>query len=429
MISVMTWSSPEAWERIKPPSFEDPVLYSSVEKIVKEVRCRGDQALIEFTKAFDGCVISAGNLRVAQAEIDAAYEQVSAEFLSALRGAKENILQFHNRQKQRDWIAQDGEGSITGQMYRPIGRVGLYIPGGTAKYPSSVLMTCIPAVVAGVGEIVMVTPPGKDGKIPAATLVSAAEAGVSEIYRIGGAQAIAALAYGTKTIRAVDKIVGPGNIYVTLAKKMVFGTVGIDMLAGPSEILIIGDGSVDAGYAAADMLSQAEHDVRARAMLVTPDAVWAAEVAQEIETQLAKLPRLEIAKAALANNGSIILVKDLAEAFEVANRVAPEHLELLLAEPWAYLTKVKNAGAIFLGPYSPEPLGDYWAGPNHVLPTGGSARYTSVLSVDDFCKRSSIINYTQKGLQKAAGAIAVLTKAEELTAHGAAVAIRQAGAR
>ena len=423
MIPVIKWSSPQSWERIKPPSFEEEGLWSRVEKIVNDVRTRGDKALVEYTEAFDGCDVK-GRLRVEQEEIEEACNRVGEKFLASLSRAKENIMAFHRQQKQKDWFVQDKEGSVVGQIYRPLDRVGLYVPGGTANYPSSVLMTCLPAVVAGVPEIVMVTPPGRDGRLPFATLAAALEAGVGEFYRIGGAQAIAALAYGTETIRPVDKIAGPGNIYVTLAKKMVFGQVGIDMLAGPSEIMIIGDGSVDARYAAADLLSQAEHDARARAILLTPDSDWAREVAQAVEDQLAQLPRQSVAGEALERSGAIVLVESLEEAFEVANRFAPEHLELLISEPWPHLVKVRHAGAVFLGAYSPEPVGDYWAGPNHVLPTGGSARFSSPLTVDDFCKRSSIISYSRAGLEKAAEAIQSLADAENLSAHGAAVAIR-----
>jgi histidinol dehydrogenase len=332
---------------------------------------------------------------------------------------------LHRLQKGKDWFNQDSTGSITGQIYRPLGRVGIYVPGGTASYPSTVLMTAIPATVAGVPEIVMVTPPGKDKSLPAATLVAAKEAGVTEIYRVGGAQAIAALAYGTASISPVDKIVGPGNIYVALAKKAVYGTVGIDMLAGPSEILIIADGSVDAKYAAADLLSQAEHDTRARAILITDNPSWASQVIDSLNIQLSQLPRRDIAALSLQQFGAVILVSDIDEAFKAANFVAPEHLELLLADPWPYLAKVEHAGAVFLGGYTPEPLGDYWAGPSHVLPTGGTARYASPLTVDDFCKRSSIIGYSYQGMNKAAKPVEYLALNEGLAAHGQAVAIRE----
>ena len=426
MIPVIRMTSPEDWVRIKPASVEaeEEGIWSRVEKIINDVKARGDQALVEYTELFDGCAVG-GKLAVRPEEIEEATRRVSGDFLAALRQAKENILAFHRQQKQKDWFIQDTEGSIVGQICRPIDRVGVYVPGGTANYPSTVLMTCLPAVVAGVPEIVLVTPPNRDGYVPDATLAAAGVAGVNEVYRVGGVQAIAALAYGTETIRAVDKIVGPGNIYVTLAKKMVFGQVGIDMLAGPSEILIIGDGSVKAAYAAADLLSQAEHDVRAKAVLLTPDPIWAQEVAQAVEDQLAGVPRQSLARAALERNGAIFVVQSLEEAFAAANRIAPEHLELLIAEPWSHLAKVRHAGAVFLGPHSPEPVGDYWAGTNHVLPTGSGARFSSALTVDDYCKRSNIISYTRAGLDKAAPGIEALAAAENLAAHGAAIAIRR----
>ncbi|MGI6588329.1 MAG: histidinol dehydrogenase [Peptococcia bacterium] len=427
MIPLYKWPSKEAKERIKGKAYFDIGIQAKVEQIVEDVAENGDKALLRYTRIFDGCVLKKEDLRVSSAEIEEAYEKVTDDFLRYLRQAKEKISSFHYLQKQKDWFSQDETGSYVGQIYRPLQRVGIYVPGGTASYPSTVLMTALPAMVAGVSEIVMVTPPGKDGAIPAATLVAAKEAGVTEIYRVGGAQAIAALAYGTKSIPAVDKIVGPGNIFVALAKKIVYGTVGIDMLAGPSEILIVGDGSVQAEYAAADLLSQAEHDQRSRAILVTNNQVWAAEIMTILEKQLSQLPRQEIARVSLREFGAVILTKSLEEAFAVANFASPEHLELLLADPWPYLAKVKYAGAVFLGPYTPEPLGDYWAGPSHVLPTGGTARYASPLTVDDFCKRSSIISYSALGMQKAVEPIQYLASVEGLTAHGQALSIRTKG--
>ena len=424
MLPIYHWPEKGAIERIKPAVMEDLNIQAQVAEIVREVVKKGDESLLRYTELFDGCRLTRESIRVREEEILEAYAKVDDQFLHSLRQAKENIVNFHTLQKQKDWFAQDERGSLVGQVYRPINRVGLYVPGGTANYPSSVLMTSLPAVVAGVPEIVMVTPPGKDGSIPAPTLVAAKEAGVGEIYRVGGAQAVAALAYGTESIRPVDKIVGPGNIYVTMAKKLVYGQVGIDMLAGPSEILVIGDGSVSPAYAAADLLSQAEHDKRARAFLVTHDGNWARKVQEEVEKQLNLLPRRNVAREALASYGAIILVKDLEEAFAVSNFIAPEHLELLLSDPWASLSRIKHAGAVFLGPYSPEPLGDYWAGPSHVLPTGGTARYASPLGVEDFCKRSSIIGYTGKGFTMAARSIMHLAEMEGLTAHGRAIGIR-----
>ncbi len=427
MIPVYQWPSAEAQDRIRGKAYDDEEIRVTVEKIVRDVRENGDEALLRYTQALDGCVLQAPQMRVSETEIEEAMQQVEPDLLANLQHAKENIASFHSRQKQQSWFSQDETGSVTGQLYRPLRRVGIYVPGGTASYPSTVLMTAIPAKVAGVREIVMVTPPGQDGVVPAATLAAARVAGVTEIYRLGGAQAVAALAYGTATIPAVDKIVGPGNIYVALAKKAVFGVVGIDMLAGPSEILIIGDGSIAPEYAAADLLSQAEHDRRARAFLLTPDTAWANQVLQALGEQLSALPRQGIAAAALQNYGAVIITADLAEAFAAANAVAPEHLELLLADPWSALAKVENAGAVFLGPYSPEPLGDYWAGPSHVLPTGGTARYASPLTVEDFSKRTSIISFSGAGMEKAAQSVRYLATAEGLAAHGQALAVRLKG--
>jgi len=424
LIPLYKWPSPEAQDRIKGKAYFDAEIQAKVEEIVEDVQENGDTALLRYTRLFDGCSLKKEELRVNPAEIEDAYTKVEVEFLSYLRQAKEKISNFHRLQKQKDWFYQDETGSCTGQIYRPLQRVGVYVPGGTASYPSTVLMTVLPALVAGVPEIVMVTPPGERGVLPAATLVAAKEAGVTEIYRVGGAQAIAALAYGTASIPAVDKIVGPGNIFVTLAKKVVYGVVGIDMLAGPSEILIIGDGSVQAEYAAADLLSQAEHDQRARAILVTNNPEWAAEVRGVLEKRLAEMSRQEIARVALREFGAIVLTASLAEAFTVANCAAPEHLELLLADPWPYLAQVKHAGAVFLGPYTPEPLGDYWAGPSHVLPTGGTARYASPLTVDDFYKRSSLLSYSSLGLRTAAEPVEYLASVEGLTAHGQALSVR-----
>lgn len=396
-----------------------------VKEIVETVRQRGDEALYAYTERFDGADLRIKGLKVAPEEIEAAYRQVTPGFLAALGQAKENILRFHRRQLQNSWWQLDEVGNLVGQLYRPLRRVGLYVPGGRAAYPSSVLMTALPGIVAGVPELVMVSPPSGTGEMNPYTLVAAKEAGVGEIYKLGGAQAVAALTYGTETIAPVDKIVGPGNIYVTMAKKICYGDVDIDMLAGPSEILIVADDTANPVYLAADLLSQAEHDPLARAVLITPEREVAEKTAEEVKKQLGFLPREEIARESLQNRGAAIITADLEEAFHLANRFAPEHLELCLAEPVSWLHLVKNAGAVFLGHYSPEPLGDYFAGPNHVLPTGGTARFSSPLNVDMYFKKISLIGYTKEGLKAVAGAVEELASVEGLTAHGRAVTVRR----
>ncbi|MDA8443116.1 MAG: histidinol dehydrogenase [Peptococcaceae bacterium] len=393
-------------------------------EIVADVRVRGDAALVELALKFDGFVVTPDTLQVTDAEFAAAYQSVSEEFLAALRRAHQSISEFHQKQVRTSWLEPDEQGNILGQVLRPLERVGIYVPGGTAAYPSSVLMNAVPARVAGVKEIAMVTPVKSDGIVTPEVLVAAKEAGVSEVYKVGGAQAIAALAYGTKSIKKVDKITGPGNIYVTLAKKMVYGEVDIDMLAGPSEILIVADESADAAYVAADMLSQAEHDVLASAILITPTQGLIDKVLAELERQLADLPRREIAQRSLADYGAVILADSVQDALNLANRFAPEHLELMLAEPFQYLGQVQNAGAVFLGQYSPEPLGDYYAGPNHVLPTGGTARFYSPLSVDTFTKKTSVIAYSQQGLCQVADDVMLLAETEGLAAHARAIKVR-----
>lgn len=398
-----------------------------VMEIVAQVKETGDEALLAFTQRFDGAIMESDQLRVSPEEISAAYDQVEPDFLSALQEAQANITRFHQQQLQKSWWEIDEQGNLLGQLYRPLERVGLYVPGGTAAYPSSVLMTALPGVVAGVKELVMVSPPDQEGRLNPYTLVAAGEAGVQEIYKIGGAQAIAALTYGTETIAPVDKIVGPGNIYVTMAKKICYGDVDIDMLAGPSEILIIADQTANPAYLAADLLSQAEHDILARAILITPDEDLAKETAREVARQLAQLPRQEIARQSLETRGAAIITKDLEEAFAISNGFAPEHLELCLGEPMAWLGKVKNAGAVFLGHYTPESLGDYYAGPNHVLPTGGTARFSSPLNVDMYLKKTSLVGYTRHGLQHAASAVEQLATVEGLTAHARAVTVRRLG--
>ncbi|GAB6180244.1 histidinol dehydrogenase [Desulfotomaculum defluvii] len=395
-----------------------------VASIIQEVREQGDQALCFFARRFDKANLEPKDLKICPEEIEDAYQLVDPEVLASLRLAKQRIESFHQKQLSRSWFQPDPEGTVLGQLIIPLERVGIYVPGGTASYPSSVLMNAVPAKVAGVSQIVMVTPPMSDGKINPYTLVAAAEAGVDEIYKVGGAQAVAALAYGTETIAPVDKITGPGNIYVTLAKRLVYGMVGIDMLAGPSEVLLVADATAKPVCAAADMLSQAEHDAMASAILLTHDVSLAESVSLELERQLAELPRQEIARQALAKHSAIILTESIEESLQWANRFAPEHLEVLVDDPFKYLGKVKHAGAIFLGHYSPEPVGDYLAGPNHVLPTSGTARFYSPLNVDTFMKKSSVIAFTEESLQRLGTDIIRLAEVEGLQAHANAVKVR-----
>jgi histidinol dehydrogenase len=390
--------------------------------ILAAVQARGDDAVLGFTEKFDG--IRLQDMRVSPQEIEAAVGQVSAEVREALEEAAANIRSFHEQQKRNSWITTSESGTILGQIIRPLKRVGIYVPGGRAAYPSSVLMNAIPAQVAGVKEIVMVTPPDRSGAIDPGVLTAAKIAGVTEIYKVGGAQAIAALTYGTQTISPVDKIVGPGNIFVALAKREVFGLVDIDMVAGPSEIVVLADGEAEPKYIAADLLSQAEHDPMASAVLVTPSQVLAEAVQEEVERQLEQLPRREIAEASIRDFGAICVVKDLEEAIDVVNRLAPEHLELLIANPFDHVGKIENAGAIFLGEYSSEPIGDYFAGPNHVLPTNGTARFSSPLNLDDFIKKSSLISYSKQDLLHSGRKIMALAEAEGLSAHARAIGVR-----
>jgi len=393
-------------------------------RVLASVKNLGDAAVFRYTLEYDGIQLNRDNLRVSQTEISDAYQKVEPDFLNSLNAIKDNIVAYHRRQCQNSWLQPEVNSSIVGLFYRPLRRVGIYVPGGTALYPSSVLMSALPATVAGVQDIVMVTPPQKDGSVNPCVLVAADLAGVSEIYKIGGAQAIGALAYGTELVQKVDKIVGPGNIYVTAAKKMVFGEVDIDMLAGPSEIMILADDSANPAWVAADLLSQAEHDPLASAVLCTPDENLARKVQMEVSHQITLLPRQQIARAALDRNGAIIITADLAEAIDLANKFAPEHLELALADPWAWLGKIENAGAVFLGHYTPEPVGDYFAGTNHVLPTGGAARFFSPLGVASFMKRMSVVSYTKEGLKTALPHIECLAKAEGFAAHANAVTVR-----
>ena len=400
-------------------------LIKSVEQIIYRVRQEGDRALTEFTHVYDGVKLTEGDLRVSSGEIERAYKEVGDDFLKALKRAMYNIYDFHSRQMERCWFDKD-DGVFLGQMVGPLDSVGIYVPGGTARYPSSVLMNAVPAKVAGVKRIVMITPPGGRG-IPPEVLVAAEEAGVHEVYRVGGAQGIAALAYGTNAIPAVDKITGPGNIYVALAKKLVFGDVGIDMIAGPSEVLIIADEGANPAFAAADMLAQAEHDAMASCILISDSEGFIRQVEKEIKRQLDNLPRRETAQQALQDYGALILVKDLKEACALSNRIAPEHLGLMVREPMALLGYIRHAGAVFLGDYSPEALGDYLAGPNHVLPTGGTARFASPLGVEQFLKKTNLVYYSSATLTRVTKDITVLAHAEGLSAHGRAVDARCGG--
>ncbi len=395
----------------------------TVAEIIATVRKDGDAALRMYSEKFDRAKLDA--LEVTDAEIEEAFAQTDRKLLEIMRKSAANITAFHEHQKRSGFIISENEGIVLGQKVIPLQKVGLYVPGGTASYPSSVLMNCLPAKIAGVGEIVMVSPPTFGGKINPVILAAAKIAGVGRIFKIGGAQAIAALAYGTETVPQVDKIVGPGNAFVAEAKKQVFGQVGIDMIAGPSEILVIADGTCDARVVAADLLSQAEHDRLASAVLVTDSTYLANAVQAELEVQIAALPRREIARASIDNNGKIILCESIKEAVEIANRIAPEHLEVCVDNPFDYLDSIKNAGSIFLGKNCPEALGDYFAGPNHTLPTSGTARFSSPLSVDDFVKKSAFSYYTADALAAVADDIAYFAEAEGLSAHGRSAVARK----
>ena len=398
-----------------------------VADILSDVRKNGDKAVLAYCAKFDKAELD--TLEVSKREIEEALTQVEPEFLEILKEAATNIRAFHARQVRNSFVLADKPGIVLGQKVTPIEKVGVYVPGGTAAYPSTVLMDTIPAKIAGCPQIVMVTPPGKDGKINPAILAAASIAGVDRIFKVGGAQAIAALAYGTESIPKVDKIVGPGNAFVAEAKKQVFGMVSIDMIAGPSEILVIADGNSNPVHVAADLLSQAEHDKLASAVLVTDSEELAVAVRDELERQLPKLPREEIARASIENNGKIIVAENLMAGIEIANEIAPEHLELMVDDPFAYLDAVKNAGSIFMGRSCPEALGDYFAGPNHTLPTSGTARFSSPLSVDDFVKKSQFSYYTADALASVADKIAAFAEKEGLRAHGRSVTIRKEGAQ
>lgn len=406
--------------------YGSPEQNAVVKTIVSAVKNEGDAALLKYTEQLDGMKLSPETLRVTEEELRAAYDKVEPSFVAAISAAAANIRAYHARQKRNSWMDLQPDGSMLGQIIRPLKRVGVYVPGGKASYPSSVLMNVIPAQVAGVPEIVMVTPPATSGKegIDPYILVAAAEAGVNEIYRVGGAQAIAALAYGTETIAPVDKICGPGNIYVALAKREVYGAVDIDSIAGPSEIAVLADDSADPAYVAADLLSQAEHDEMASAILVTTSEAFAKACQEEVQRQLAVLPRRDIAAASIEKYGVILLVDSIEEGIGVINQLAPEHFELIVEEPIAYLGLVENAGAIFLGPYSSEPVGDYFAGPNHIIPTNGTARYSSPVDVDDFIKKSSLIYYSKEALLQNGETIMELARREGLEGHARAIEIR-----
>ncbi len=395
-----------------------------VSDIVEDVRRRGDEALFEYTLKFDHVSIDAQNIRVTQQEIEEAYQTVDPALIKVIRSALANIRAFHEKQKRTSWFESTPEGTLLGQKIAPLEKAGVYVPGGKAVYPSTVLMNVVPAKVAGVDRVIMVTPPGKDGKVNAGTLVAAHEAGTDEIYKVGGAQAIAALAFGTASIPRVDKITGPGNIFVALAKRQVFGNVSIDSIAGPSEIMVLADETANAKYVAADLLSQAEHDEMASAILVTTSEALAEEVSNEIDLFLEKLSRRAIIEKSLEQFGWLLVADNLEEAVDMVNTVASEHLEIVTKDPFDVMTRVRNAGAIFLGSYSSEPLGDYLAGPNHVLPTGGSARFFSPLGVDDFVKKSSIIYYSKQALEGVKDDIIAFAKSEGLTAHANSIEVR-----
>ena len=395
-----------------------------VSTIIDDIKSRRDEAVFEYTKKFDGYDLNADNIIVTEDEIKAAYEEIDAGLVEIIRKALVNIRNYHAKQKRNSWFDATPDGTILGQKITPLARVGVYVPGGKAAYPSSVLMNVVPAKVAGVDEIIMCTPPGKDGKIYCGTLVAAKEAGVDVIYKVGGAQAIAAMAYGTESVPKDDKIVGPGNIYVALAKKAVYGQVGIDSIAGPSEIMVLADESANPRFVAADLLSQAEHDELASAILVTTSRELAEKVSEETEGFLRELSRRQIIEKSLENYGYILLAKDMDEAVAVVNEIASEHLELVTKDPFQTMTKIRNAGAIFLGEYSSEPLGDYFAGPNHVLPTNGTAKFFSPLEVDDFIKKSSIISYSREALGAIHTDIEKFAQAEGLTAHANSIKVR-----
>ena len=428
MLDILETGEQQAKERITKllnrSSFDNPEQVSAVEDIWFDVKKKGDEAVFHYTEKFDGFQLTEDNIVVSGEEIEAAYDKVDNDFLDAIRKSIDNVADFHYKQMREGWFEAKEDGVFLGQKFEPLNRVGIYVPGGRAPYPSSVVMNAVPASVAQVNEIVMVSPPAADGSLNPYTLVTAAEAGVDLIYKVGGAQAIAGLSLGTESMKTVDKIVGPGNIYVTLAKKMAFGYVDIDMLAGPSEILVLADEQARADFVAADLLSQAEHDPMASSVLVTTSRELAKEVQTELDEQLKELSREEIARESLEKFGAIIVAEDLDEAIEVTNDFAAEHLEVKIADPFSALGKIKNAGAIFLGEYTVEAVGDYIAGPNHVLPTGGTAKFYSPLNIDDYLKKSSVIYYTKEGLNKIKDDAIKIADVEGLDAHANSIKIR-----
>ena len=422
MIKILDFAKVETEEILNRNNVAVADVEAAVNEILEAVRTEGDPALFRFCETFDGVQLS--SLEVTEEEFEKALSETGEAFLNILRRSSANIEKFHTHQKRNDFIINDTDGIILGQRITPIEKAGIYVPGGTASYPSSVLMNAIPARLAGVHEIVMVTPPGKDGKIPSPILAAARIAGVTRVFKLGGAQAIAALAYGTQSVPKVDKIVGPGNIFVATAKRRVYGLVDIDMIAGPSEILVVAEKGANPRHLAADLLSQAEHDRLSTAVLICDSAALAAAVSDELERQIPLLPRADIARTSIDQNGKIIVCENLKEAVKAANLIAPEHMELCVSDPFALLPLVKNAGSIFLGKYTPEALGDYFAGPNHTLPTSGTARFSSPLSVDDFIKKSSFIYYTEEALGKVASDIESFAETEGLTGHANSIRVR-----
>lgn len=429
MIQIIKCGTPEGNEKIQKVLSRSQLEHGNVQEIVDgilaDIRARGDKAIFEYTEKFDKVKIDESNFKVTEEEIEYAYSQVDKRLIDVIKKSAARIKAFHEKQKINSWLEPSENGEMLGQLIRPLEKVGVYVPGGKAAYPSSVLMNVIPAHVAGVKHIYMTTPAQKDGSVYPTTIVAAKEAGVDEIFKVGGAQAIAALAFGTESVPKVDKICGPGNIFVALAKRSVYGHVNIDSVAGPSEILVVADETANPVYTAADLLSQAEHDEMASAILITTSEKLANEVQSEIEKQTAVLERKAIIEKSIENYGAIIVAENIDEAFELSNSIAPEHMEVCMASPFEMLPKIKNAGAIFLGHYTPEPLGDYMAGPNHVLPTGGTARFFSPLSIDDFIKKSSIISFSKDALNALSDDIITFANAEGLTAHANAVRVRK----